>query len=444
MATVNQEGYYRLPLDEINYAVYLREEEIAPSREFPPNRFRERDRYLQLFYEMWRGDLRQFVSQERRRDGLITMNYLRRFTSFVSQALLTSEPQVTGAEEIDVREALADAVEDAIRYGRAYLSWMPSEGVLGTIDPRMVYPLSEEAGYAIASSYVSDVAPSSQPDMLDMTLARADGSAETVTYSWQGASSTGTYNSYNLSGGSPHGTLSEPQETRPEPDTLIAPVDMAPKRVGWGTSAYEDMLPLVLEVQRRLTHTSGILDANAQPPLIVKATKSALQRNFPVSPLIMNPTDAQREAAVREGLDAWRRSEIVELPDESWDVFYLTNDTDIASSHEQIDLVKRMLEFHMGIPAVLEMDEGTPPSGAALRTMMVAQYSMQKALMQDIVAAVNELIEPAVLEWPHPLDVEEGKDEMPDDEPDEDENPEPSSEFEDNPTEGGVGDESEA
>ena len=264
-------------LDDVNYELVMTLEQLAQTRAFPPERFAQRDERLRLFYSLWNGDLTSLV--DRREDVAVTVNYFQRFSTEVSEILMTSEPR-GGPAELDLIQPLSEALVDMTRYGLTVLEWTPDDNELRTVDPRMYYPL-DDGGAIFFRPYVSADASSATEDRAEVTVLDAGGGAEERIYSYAS------------------GALGDLVETLPLPATFYVAVGMEPKRPGWGTSSYEIMLPPVLELAKRLSSNSHVLDVNAHPLLMAYMTDAQARDRFPASG--PNPS----EAAVAGGDYRW-------------------------------------------------------------------------------------------------------------------------------------------
>ena len=97
---------------------------------------------------------------------------------------------------------------------------------------------------------------------------------------------------------------------------------------------------------------------------------------------------------------------MLQLENDLWRLEYLVNESDLGASMEQVTEMKDQLNWLMSIPSLLEQDRGTPPSGAALRSLLLPLYSRTRSMQNDLRDAVDELLDTEI-DWPHPWDVED-------------------------------------
>ena len=118
-----------LPLRRPDFDVYLTERDLAPGSSFPPERFRHRDIHLDTLDNIYRGDFRQFVSD----DKLVRIPISPAKALVVVQVnqLMMSTPEA--ASGYMLRRVASDAIRDMLAYGGAVIV-ADDMGTVDTLD----------------------------------------------------------------------------------------------------------------------------------------------------------------------------------------------------------------------------------------------------------------------------------------------------------------------
>ena len=378
-----------LPLDEINYDLQVRVDEVKTGEAFPPNRFTQRTNRLAIFRRLWNGDLRDFVDSTE--DVSVYPNRFRTVATTYADLLTAVEPTAAGLDELDLQTTCSQAVINAMRYGLSVTQWQPDEQALTTIDPTGWYP-TDEGGHLIASAFTSAQAPDPKPDRIRITIIEEEGATESLIHEWDGRN------------------LGAVIESEIEGPSFVAVVPMSPQRPGWGTSFYEDMLPLVFEYTKRLSLNSSILDKHSRPLLAVYITESGVDRQFGISPQQGGESDAayeqRRQAALTKGLEGYLDHDIIDVHDDTRNFEYITWDGNIDRAQAQIDDILEELQVITRIPIAYQNQSAAPPSGIALKRLFGLMYATSRTIQNDIREALTDILGTTVV-WPHVWDDEE-------------------------------------
>ena len=105
-----------LPLVDIDFDLVVNDTDVANAGRWPPVRFYDRDKRLDLLNALWNGELSALVEYDE--DVQLPLNIFRRLALVIADMLMMSEIKAV----IDLRAAANQAAIDMIRYGGA-LYW---------------------------------------------------------------------------------------------------------------------------------------------------------------------------------------------------------------------------------------------------------------------------------------------------------------------------------
>ena len=393
-----------LPLRPINWQLQITEQDL--SREgrdtWPPTRFKDRNDRLALYLRVYNGDHSDFIRD--RKLTRVAVNYYRRTINTIVNLLLRVPVEQVRAPLVDeqvLRHLIADCLTDQLRYGAALLrTTIDEDGNLGVgiIDPVTWYPLAG-GGDLITYEFTSPEARSSAHDRVTLTLTDADGFV--------------TVEERELRAGQ-IGDLTEEPVSAGRAWTEVVP--HTPRVTGWGTSIIDDLLPLVLELSVQQTRISHVLNAHADPTLLVVAEQSELDWAAPTGdnegwddeyPTLPEP-DADSLKRVKQTLEELRREDIALAPSPGFTAEYLEFSGRTDAGMGYIALLREQLGYLSGIPSILEQSTGAP-SGVALKRLLILLYGDSGEVQEDTRVAVERALNapfesPVVaLMWPDAL-----------------------------------------
>ena len=328
---------------------------------------------------------------------IITINWFRRISDFFAELMMAYPPEVHEDIEEEFWNALHSAIIDQTRFGTAIMHAYVQDSVpkIERVDPRQYYRLVDGSQVALSRLY---------------------GDAQAVYYRMQryypdrveqytlNTTLSATINSIRSEGGGvlPAGV-----------DQLLSVAPQRPAEGDFGRGIYVDMAPLVLELIRRITYNSDILDIHSNPLLIGWRKGGNLSYGM----------EREEAKTLREQITRvwrnWRKQSVLPLDSDQYDkVEYLTWDGALNGSFAQIQEIEQQLYTTTKAPAALQasMNSGVVPSGAALKRLFITTYayvhSVQRALTPmlrrvlsnlAILSGRPEFAEPFV--WPNPFDV---------------------------------------
>ena len=364
-------------LDHVDFDLYLTPAEFeGGSVAFPPQRFADRNDRLRALDALWRGDYSAYLTNQ-----AVPVNVFADYSTRLADLMLMSEP---GGVDIPVGAALYDAVIDISRFGGAILHW---DGNLTVRSPLGWYPLHRDDGTGgdmWLATFVSDAAQSTQADRASAEVVWDTGESYTIVYQWS------------------DGRLGAPIE-RTENDDAEVEVVAAEPTIGtlWGSSKYVRLCGAVVEMVRRLSKNSAVLDLFSGPTITYEATLDEARQQFRI-PESDTPEEADRK--IREALGEAFEGSIIRLDAECGLVraSYLQPSTGgVRDALSQVDTLRKFVADTTGLPDLSGMTQ--PPSGEALKRIFLAWYAESNRLLNRLREAVSMLIG-AELQWVHVFD----------------------------------------
>lgn len=409
-SNTDQKGLFTggtLPLLRPDFSVYLMESDLAIGSQFPPERFRSRDIHLDELYAIYRGDFRRFVDDDDK--VKVPISPARRLVTMQTDLLMMSTPENSG--DYPLRAVAADALRDMDVYGGAVII-VDNADAVDTIDAALVddgapmdgpniytaspltwYPM-DGGGCALVRPFFSPMAPSSVVyDRVEIT--RVPGREGPIYVSEHNYDGVGLYGSI--------GAMVEERQTGYGGVLLAA---RSPQEDIWGESLLLDMAAPLVELAKRFSQNSKVLDESARPiPVVSSGTDDAMDA-FPLS--ADDPDDLTEYDKVAQGYANRMREDVFWLNDRTQKVSYLEPNGNLMASFEQIRNVREMISYLSGLPAILESLIAQAPSGVSLRLQYLPWYAATKAKQLDLAEVLGLAMEMAgfdsAIEWPHIFD----------------------------------------
>ena len=394
-----------LPVKIPSFDLYLAEGDIRANGLFPPRRFRERNDFLHLMHDFYEGDYRQLLSAqnqtEAKRAQLIGLPFeFPQAAADTTAHVLLLPPVATNVDLAEgvLPEVLSEVLIDMVRYGGSILeTGRVSEGEdgsfrLNTVDPRYWYPV-DGGGHVFFRTFVSPASETSQPDRARLTAVRPDGSTEVTTYEWQASGQLGA-------------VIGEPEELG---ETLVTVVARSPRRGDWGTSAFPRMMSPVLEITKRLTKNSMVLDKNSDPRIEVAMDDGSAQQLYGGSTVAGS---AEADEAIRKGLRGEYQGQdgsgpdVVRLRNAKQRARYLEFGADyLPNTQVQKELMMEVLHMTSYLPGLLQ-SFNNPASGVALQQQFFPLWAETRDMHLDVANRMQEALSWAFggdveLDWPH-------------------------------------------
>ena len=384
-----------LPLTSVSFDQFITEEEVATGAQFPPPRFAARDRRFIELDDIYEGDYRFLVEDEELVSLPVTLG--RRLVVVQSDLLLMSEPEAA----YPLRQPASDAIRDMLAYGGACILAVNAEDgpEISVVSPASWYPFEQSrnlfdklrgtsrspGGGVFVRPFTSVEALTPDPDRVEVTIVQ-DGEVVESVHEWKGILGV-------------QGEIGEQLDSTTVGSGNIFISPRSPQVGIWGQSIYLDLAAPLLELSKRFTQNSDILDKNAKPVPVWMMPVEDLTAQFPLE---VEKTQAE---SIIDGLSALRQNDAIQLNQKGQKVDYLEFSGNIDASFEQVKEARELISLLSGLPAVLENLEGAPPSGVSLRLQYLPFYASTSSLQRDLTEvfslALEELgLEPTIT-WPH-------------------------------------------
>lgn len=349
-----------LPLDDTDWGTTVTYDDLM-GEEWPPYRLRPRQDRLELYHDLWRGDLRRVTPYlELHQAHVAAFNVFRRLAKFVADLMVREHPTAGGEAGMSDMALLTTAHSlpvNMIRYGGAVLvAAMGDDGPLvQAVDIRYAWPLAG-GGWIVSEPRMSPGSTQTTPDVLQFTIID-DGMMVVLA---REKYPTGDLNRHNLGPTLSAGVVGTDAEATVLP---ALPISTA----GWGTSWFDDLLTIVIQVARRTAGNTRILDEHVEPLLLVRGALDRFTRapGVPPSSAVAGDSDVLDE---QEAIARLRRAGRLVTPDGFEDAEYIEWSGNLDASMNMLQFLMKMFRLQSSLPAVLDSDAEVP-SGMSLRRM---------------------------------------------------------------------------
>ena len=362
---------------------------------YPFEKFQTRNQNYAVYSQLMRGDFSYFMSADEKL--CVVANYFSRLSAALVDLLFITPPLV-GGEDNDLNDSLFDSVQgltsDLTSHGNGVVVY--DGGVLESVDPGRVYPTGEDSEYYSIITIVRDQYLERQV----VLAAGSDGDPNelfTERYKYTGDYGSGVVGTL----------LEEDVEDDTEGDAVAIEIQRVPIVNGIGTSMYDDLIPLVVELARRYSKNSKTLDAHADPLLLAYMTDAEYAKMGAAYDPTAQTVKEQMNAGDK-ALKAFRRRDIAQVGDPNVKMEYLTWDAGMESSFKQIEQMVQEIGVMTGLAQLLKVND-SGMSGVALRRLMLPLFAATLALQREMIRKISTLVEAEIV-WPHPFEELEGQD----------------------------------
>lgn len=368
---------------KVNFDIYISQGDIKAQAAFPPMRFNARNQRLQALQRLWLGDFSDIIEVP---DDFISINYCQSYSTRLANLLLMVQPEPEGVVDSDI---LYDALIDLTRYGGCILA--RADDAVMSLDPMTWYPI-EDGSHAFVTHYVSAGADNSIPDRVMVRIYDKNGRVEDTHYVW-----SGDY----LEQKGHFGNVLESKVASSDGQIIVLP--KAPRQGIWGLAKYLELASPTAEIANRMSRNSRVLDLNGRPVPVFKQGDADADREFGVTET--DDTDQTLNKIEQGQVDILNR-EVIRLPDGVLDFkFESPNVSGVSVSLDVIERAQHMISQLTGMPMLT--GEYTPPSGVALKRLMLNLYAESSAMQNSIVEALAEL--GIMIDWVHIFDALEAE-----------------------------------
>ena len=363
------------------------------SGNYPFEGFRTRNENYAVYSALMRGDYTHFLDLNEKLT--VVVNYFSRLSAALVDMLFITPPSVGENNELNVSmlDSMQGLTSDLTSHGNGVVTFDGTE--LESIDPGRAFVTGEDEDYFSIITIVQDEYLERQ--IVPMVGTEADADVLfTERYKYTGSYGSGTISS-----------VMEEDVDEDEDEITAIEIQRVPIVNGIGTSMYDDLIPLVVELSRRYSKNSKTLDAHADPLLIAYMSDTEYQslgREFDPTA----QTAKEQMAAADKALKAFRRRDIAQVGDPNVKMEYLTWDAGMESSFKQIDQMVQEIGVMTGLAQLLKVND-SGMSGVALRRLMLPLFAATLALQREMIRKVSELVGQTVV-WPHPFEELENQD----------------------------------
>ena len=382
-------------LDDIDFDRYIVAGDLSIGANWPPHRFDSRDARLNRLWLLWQGG---YPSRIKLGPNPVLVNLFAGYATRLANLLLMSEPMttamVTPQDDSDAlvgqRNPLTDICHDSlidmVRFGGCCLIRLGDQ--LINASPMSWYPSEQPGVHHFARTLLDGSLPGARDYVLNNVL-------EITTIS--NTERAGFVRRYRWDQGARYGTIREELSLVDLPDASVEIVPRDPRRGIWGTSKFIMMFSAVLEIARRYSNNSEILDLYSGPvPVFTESDLDARSR-FGVT---ADDTEAEARAKILAGQLEVVSERTIHLEDNLQGVSYLQpNVQGVTYALTQVTDLREHIRDITGLPDLT----GQTVSGDALKRLYVHFYAETAALQLNLRQALERLLG-SPLEWPHVFD----------------------------------------
>jgi len=371
----------------------VKDSEIATGKEWPPTRFKDRQRFFDTLHLISRNGYPADIDL-----GItpVTVNTFKSYAIRLASLLLMSEPLLEGQEIEGTDDSLAlvgqenplldiayDGLFNMVKYGGTVLVRY-GDGVINE-NPASWYPGNEEGKHYIVNLLTDPKQPNSDEghNVAAVTTIGPEG-AMVESYSWAN----------NGIGVGQFGKQLMVQELE---DVAIQIVPRLPREGLWGESKFVLMYSATLEINRIYSNNSSIFSIYSGPKGIIQASDSDVLRFSGVNP---DDDTKVQEKKKRSWLSRLFKGNTIAVPDSVMGLQFLQPNVQGATyALAQASDLREHLRDVTGLPDLT----GQTVSGDALKRLYVHFYAETAALQLSLRKALERLLGTAI-EWPHIFD----------------------------------------
>ena len=391
-----------LPLEEVDFNTPISNADVANNQWPPPVTSLRADR-LQLYHELGRGQLDQLI--DTRQLDVVSVgpfNIFRRIKKFSADMLIRSAP-TTGVEEGPVSDEAINHLAyeficDQIEYGSAAIMVIQTEAgpIIRNVDPRTLYK-RVEGGYIVASNIRRPTTGATpiQPNAIQMLQIEEDGRVAVfvlpILHTVGGVVTTGQPVA--------RGWLGQAAIYQSHSTPLVSDGT-------WGTSWYEDLMTVAVQLSRRFAAITRVLDGAGTPLLLLQGDIENFT-NLPgvASSLAGNGSSGSTTSRIQLAKKLAASGALVADQDIQDAKFVAW---DAASVEQSVALLQKLDEsFRLmsGLPAALQSTEAIP-SGISLRRMFWQYDAALAPVFNSTKMVLEKVLKPfgVSLEWEYSLE----------------------------------------
>ena len=327
-------------------------QDFAPGAIFPPDRVADRTNRLELYENLYRGDISDFVKDMTAAN--FVPNFWERVLSVIVSLMMAADPEVSDEDLLTVQALLGDGAINGFRSGRGYMIRAGDE--MWSPETSCVYEGTNEDIFTICLG-TSINTPDNSPDYADIYNVGPD-----FAIYWQQRWD--------------HGSLREViVEPTMMPGTFAA-VDRPPRYRGFGKSLFDSLIAPVVAMSLRLSGNERVIEKNLHPvtmmPVALADFSAFGGQGDPLNRQTNRPNLAEFQREVNDALD----EDTMLVPDGATNITKLEwGATAMSAAMEMVDKVTTMVSIMSGVPIDVLNGEFAATSGVALDRMLLALAS---------------------------------------------------------------------
>ena len=377
-------------LNDTNFDDVVEDSEIVSGKEWPPSRFNARNEFFERVKLLHEGGFPKTIDFG---PNPVSVNMFEGYNTRLANLLTMSEPTTDVAiipvddslnpigQRNTLLETAYDGITSMITYGGVVAVWYKDGIVIE--NPQGWYPSSETGKHHLFSTYYDptrDTENDETDNVLSVTTIGPSG-GQVRFFEWT------------------EGKIGDQFGFKEYGDLKIEVIPRAPRRGIWGTSKFIAMYAIVLEICRRYSTNSNILDSSTGPKGVVQASQTDIDHLAMVKP---TESDTEKRQKRNYWLKSLFSSDVIAVPETVLGVQYLQpNVQGVPYALVQSTDLREQLRDITGLPDL----NGVTVSGDALKRIFVHFYAESSALQLAWKQGLERLIGSKV-DWLHVFDTQ--------------------------------------
>ena len=369
-------------LSRVDFDVYVTPAEFWDGNvAWPPERVRRRDERFQALDLLYLGDFSEHLTNQQ-----VPVNVFGDHSTRLADLMLMAEPSGPSTD-VGLDEALYDAVIDWSVFGGAVFIW--DGAVLEAADPPTWYPVhdGDDGGDMFFTRMVSDSARGAEADRVRIRWISENGGALERVFSWT------------------EGRIGAVLDETVLPTSAVARAPADPTNGIWGTSEYQRLCGAGVEIVRRMSKNSYILDLFSAPSVTYSSTLDDARGRFNIPD---DDDDETAERKIREQIGKDFEGSIIRIDEPCLldAKFFQPETSGVVNALAQVDALREFIGDATGMPDMAGMT--APPSGEALKRLYLPWYARTRRMQIRMSKVVGELLG-GNIRWDHVFDTLEGE-----------------------------------
>ena len=370
-------------LPEVNLNTVVTTDDLEEGQEWPPRRYQDRDERMTLQHEVSRADYSRLLDKKDQKRISVCANRIGDYIDQVTGLLLFTADELP----LDIQSTIEGVAADSLKHGRGIVIRTDDQWIAEDI--RFAWPMEGNA-WAFVEPYYTAQAQDNKFDAIRIIIWE-DGELGGFLHEWTGQQI------------GPQIEVLEPAAAQ------LAVVDRAPISRGWGTPHVDTLVPLALEMAKRESGISYVINRNERSPIALKVTE-------PDTRAIIREMNADiPESSEYEAKPSELKKQFNEIMEEEWifmpktvdQLQHVINEMNIDQSFTFVQRLDTLWTSATGFAPIEAADAGTM-SGIAYARRNWNGSAKTARLYNAIRAALQAL--GMTEDWPYILSAEEMSD----------------------------------